>query len=69
MATIPPEAKVEAHFLAKEDGVIAGIALAEMIFNEADPALKVKTMLIIMVLLSLLVLKLIVVSDNSFGML
>lgn len=40
-ATIPDEMEVEAHFLAKEDGIIAGIALAEMIFNEVDSSLKV----------------------------
>ena len=33
--------EVEAHFLAKEDGVIAGITLAEMVFHEVDPSLKV----------------------------
>lgn len=33
--------EVEAHFLAKEDGIVAGIALAEMVFNEVDPSLKV----------------------------
>ncbi|XP_058098194.1 nicotinate-nucleotide pyrophosphorylase [carboxylating], chloroplastic isoform X2 [Magnolia sinica] len=42
MATIPDDVEVEAHFLAKENGVIAGIALAEMIFNEVDPSLKVE---------------------------
>lgn len=42
MATIPAEMEVEAHFLAKEDGVIAGIALAEMVFSEVDPLLKVE---------------------------
>lgn len=41
MATIPTDMEVEAHFLAKEDGVIAGIALAEMVFCEVDPSLKV----------------------------
>lgn len=41
MATIPLDMEVEAHFLAKEDGIIAGIALAEMIFHEVDPSLKV----------------------------
>ncbi|KAK9132586.1 hypothetical protein Scep_012114 [Stephania cephalantha] len=30
----------EAHFLAKEDGVVVGIALAEMIFDEVDQSLK-----------------------------
>ncbi|KAH9794807.1 Nicotinate-nucleotide pyrophosphorylase (carboxylating) [Citrus sinensis] len=42
MATIPLDMEVEAHFLAKEDGIIAGIALAEMIFHEVDPSLKVE---------------------------
>ncbi|KAL5075044.1 hypothetical protein RYX36_014028, partial [Vicia faba] len=42
LATIPFDMEVEAYFLAKEDGVIAGIALAEMIFNEVDPSLKVE---------------------------
>ncbi|KAL3631389.1 Quinolinate phosphoribosyltransferase [decarboxylating] 1a [Castilleja foliolosa] len=41
-ATIPDEMEVEAHFLAKEDGIVAGIALAEMAFNEVDPSLKVE---------------------------
>ncbi|KAJ4970811.1 hypothetical protein NE237_003910 [Protea cynaroides] len=42
MATVPVDMDVEAHFLAKDDGVIAGIALAEMIFDEVDPSLKVE---------------------------
>lgn len=42
MATIPTEMEVEAHFLAKENGIVAGIALAEMIFREVDPSLKVE---------------------------
>ncbi|XP_062170904.1 quinolinate phosphoribosyltransferase [decarboxylating] 1a [Alnus glutinosa] len=41
MATIPIDMEVEANFLAKEDGIIAGIALAEMVFEEVDPSLKV----------------------------
>ncbi|KAL6529181.1 Quinolinate phosphoribosyltransferase [decarboxylating] 2a, mitochondrial [Orobanche gracilis] len=41
-ATIPVEMEVEAHFLAKEDGIVAGIALAEMVFKEVDPSLKVE---------------------------
>lgn len=40
-ATIPVEMEVEAHFLAKEDGILAGVALAEMVFTEVDPSLKV----------------------------
>ncbi|KAF3954330.1 hypothetical protein CMV_020306 [Castanea mollissima] len=42
MATIPVDMEVEANFLAKEDGIIAGIALAEMVFREVDPSLKVE---------------------------
>lgn len=41
MATIPFDMEVEACFLAKEDGIVAGIALAEMIFEQVDPSLKV----------------------------
>ncbi|CAH9104891.1 unnamed protein product [Cuscuta epithymum] len=40
-ATIPADVEAEAHFLAKEDGIIAGIALAEMVFSEVDPTLQV----------------------------
>ncbi|KAM0039512.1 putative nicotinate-nucleotide diphosphorylase (carboxylating) [Helianthus debilis subsp. tardiflorus] len=36
LATIPTEMEVEAYFLAKDDGIVAGIALAEMIFNEVE---------------------------------
>ncbi|KAK4741663.1 hypothetical protein SAY87_025251 [Trapa incisa] len=42
MATIPSEMEVEAYFLAKEDGVLAGIALVELVFHEVDPSLKVE---------------------------
>ncbi|KAJ8548221.1 hypothetical protein K7X08_030690 [Anisodus acutangulus] len=41
-ATIPVDLESEAYFLAKEDGIVAGIALAEMIFTEVDPSLKVE---------------------------
>ncbi|XP_042033400.1 nicotinate-nucleotide pyrophosphorylase [carboxylating], chloroplastic-like isoform X1 [Salvia splendens] len=41
-ATIPDEMEVEACFLAKEDGIVAGIGLAEMVFKEVDPSLKVE---------------------------
>ncbi|KAM5567060.1 nicotinate-nucleotide pyrophosphorylase [carboxylating], chloroplastic [Rosa sericea] len=42
LATIPSDMEVEAHFLAKENGIVAGIALAEMVFYEVDPTLKVE---------------------------
>ena len=41
LATIPSNMEVEAQFLAKEDGIVAGISLAEMVFHEVDPSLKV----------------------------
>ncbi|WCJ33530.1 Nicotinate-nucleotide pyrophosphorylase [carboxylating] chloroplastic [Euphorbia peplus] len=41
MATTPFDMDVEAHFLGKEDGIVAGIALAD-IFHEVDPSLKVE---------------------------
>ena len=41
LATIPSDMEVEAYFLAKDVGTIAGIALAEMIFHEVDPSLRV----------------------------
>ncbi|KAJ7954214.1 Nicotinate-nucleotide pyrophosphorylase [carboxylating] [Quillaja saponaria] len=42
IATIPYDMDVEAYFLAKEDGIVAGIGLADMIFHEVDPSLKVE---------------------------
>ncbi|XP_010265929.1 PREDICTED: nicotinate-nucleotide pyrophosphorylase [carboxylating], chloroplastic isoform X1 [Nelumbo nucifera] len=42
MATVPLDMEVEARFLAKEDGIIAGISLAEIIFDEVDSSLKVE---------------------------
>ncbi|AEC05439.1 quinolinate phoshoribosyltransferase [Arabidopsis thaliana] len=44
MATIPFDMEVEAYFLAKEDGIVAGVALADMIFEHVDPSLKVEWM-------------------------
>ncbi|XP_050231989.1 quinolinate phosphoribosyltransferase [decarboxylating] 1a [Mercurialis annua] len=41
-ATIPPAMEVEAYFLAKANGIIAGIQLADMIFSQVDPSLKVE---------------------------
>ncbi|TYK28977.1 nicotinate-nucleotide pyrophosphorylase [Cucumis melo var. makuwa] len=33
---------VDAFFLAKEDGIVAGIALADMVFQEVDPSIRVE---------------------------
>ncbi len=40
-ATIPPETRASARFLLKEDGVVAGLALAERVFAAVDPDLRV----------------------------
>jgi nicotinate-nucleotide pyrophosphorylase (carboxylating) len=42
-ACIPASAKGKAKLLVKEDGVIAGVDLAQRIFNRFDPELKVET--------------------------
>ncbi|XP_038892238.1 nicotinate-nucleotide pyrophosphorylase [carboxylating], chloroplastic isoform X2 [Benincasa hispida] len=42
LATIPSDMVVDAFFLAKEDGVVAGIALADMVFQEVDPSSRVE---------------------------
>eukprot|EP00897_Mesotaenium_endlicherianum_P002596 jgi/Mesen1/2364/ME000156S01513 len=40
LATIPAEVQAKAVFLAKADGVLAGIAVADMVFSEVDPTLQ-----------------------------
>lgn len=42
LATIPPATQAEAQFLAKADGVLAGVAVADAVFREVDPGLKVR---------------------------
>ena len=41
LATIPADRRAEARFLAKEDGVLAGLAIAERVFAAVDPSLTV----------------------------
>eukprot|EP00242_Pyramimonas_sp_CCMP2087_P011053 CAMPEP_0198208680 /NCGR_PEP_ID=MMETSP1445-20131203/12018_1 /TAXON_ID=36898 /ORGANISM="Pyramimonas sp., Strain CCMP2087" /LENGTH=307 /DNA_ID=CAMNT_0043882167 /DNA_START=318 /DNA_END=1244 /DNA_ORIENTATION=- len=41
-STIPAETQATATFLAKADGIIAGLSVAEMVFEEVDPSLKVE---------------------------
>lgn len=41
LATVPPERRAEATFLAKESGVLAGLAVAERVFAALDPAVEV----------------------------
>lgn len=45
LSTIPAEAKGKAKLLVKENGVLAGVDLALMIFNVADPSLKVNVLM------------------------
>lgn len=40
LASIPKSAKNRARLLVKEDGLLAGVALAKEIFNQFDPTLK-----------------------------
>jgi nicotinate-nucleotide pyrophosphorylase (carboxylating) len=39
MATIPPESTGEAHLIAKESGILAGVGIAEKVFHTIDPSL------------------------------
>eukprot|EP00850_Spirogloea_muscicola_P012299 SM000079S22417 [mRNA] locus=s79:20814:23915:- [translate_table: standard] len=42
LATIPAETQAEARFLAKASGILAGRAVADLIFHEVDPKLQVE---------------------------
>jgi nicotinate-nucleotide pyrophosphorylase (carboxylating) len=43
LACIPENAMGKAKLLVKEDGIIAGVALAKMIFEYVDPAMQIET--------------------------
>jgi nicotinate-nucleotide pyrophosphorylase (carboxylating) len=45
LAAIPADAQNRAHLLVKGEGILAGIALAPLIFNEVDPALRLNVLL------------------------
>ncbi|UII34453.1 carboxylating nicotinate-nucleotide diphosphorylase [Fulvivirga ulvae] len=45
LAAIPASSKSKAQLLIKDDGIIAGISLAEKIFNQFDNTLNVKTLI------------------------
>lgn len=45
LASIPKDATSKAHLLVKDNGVIAGIELAKMIFNEVDETLTIEQFL------------------------
>jgi len=42
LATVPQQTKAKAHFLAKEDGILAGLTVAERVFATIDTALAVR---------------------------
>lgn len=42
LATVPADAKGKAKLLVKDNGILAGVELAEMIFHRIDPNLKLK---------------------------
>jgi nicotinate-nucleotide pyrophosphorylase (carboxylating) len=45
LAAIPADAHNRAHLLVKAEGVLAGVALAQLIFAEVDTALQVSVLL------------------------
>ena len=45
LACIPQEANGRAHLLVKDEGIIAGVQLAQWIFESIDPDIKMQTLL------------------------
>ncbi len=45
LSTIPAEARGKAKLLVKDEGILAGVTLAQMIFEEVDPKLRVEVKL------------------------
>lgn len=45
LSCVPENAQGQAHLLVKEDGILAGVELAEMIFHRFDPNLKIEVLL------------------------
>ena len=43
LACIPKDAMGKAKLLVKEEGIIAGVEFAKMIFKEVDPGLQIET--------------------------
>ena len=42
LATVPESTSATAEFLAKQDGVLAGVAVANLVFQMVDPQLEVR---------------------------
>ncbi len=45
LSTIPPDAQKRARLLVKEDGIVAGVEIAQIIFEEVDPLLEVEVLI------------------------
>jgi nicotinate-nucleotide pyrophosphorylase (carboxylating) len=45
LATIPPNLVKRAKLLVKDDGILAGVSLAQSIFQQFDPSLKIEVLL------------------------
>jgi len=45
LACIDPKSRSKAKLLVKEDGIIAGVALAKKIFKQVDPKAKIKVLI------------------------
>ena len=45
LACIPASAKGKAKLLVKDEGIIAGVAFAQMVFNYIDPELKIEVLI------------------------
>lgn len=45
LACIPADAQGKAKLIVKENGILAGVEIAKMVFNQIDPALIIETLL------------------------
>jgi nicotinate-nucleotide pyrophosphorylase (carboxylating) len=45
LSTIPPDAQKRARLLVKEDGIVAGVAVSTIIFEEVDPLMEVEVLI------------------------
>ena len=45
LATIPNDYKGKAHLIAKEEGILAGVHIAEKVFHKVDPSLNFKILI------------------------
>lgn len=45
LATIPPTAKGTSKLLVKEEGILAGVEVAQLVFKQLDPTLKIEVLI------------------------